>query len=155
MPWVHVCVLSPLSHVQLFATLWTTARRSPSSMGFSRQEYWASISFSVLCPTFPKLNELCVANLLFLLPFQPLENDLVLLSLNFISGVKRALDLQKTMMTKKEMATHSSILAWRIPWTEEPGRPKSIGLQSWTWQKQFSTWLLKIQNISIVLLHHQ
>ena len=26
------------------------------------------------------------------------------------------------------MATHSSILAWRIPWTEEPGRLKSIGL---------------------------
>ena len=24
------------------------------------------------------------------------------------------------------MATHSSILAWRIPWTEEPGRPQSI-----------------------------
>ena len=24
---------------------------------------------------------------------------------------------------EKEMATHSSILAWRIPWTEEPGRP--------------------------------
>ena len=28
---------------------------------------------------------------------------------------------------KKEMATHSSILAWRIPWTEEPGRLQSIG----------------------------
>ena len=28
------------------------------------------------------------------------------------------------------MATHSSILAWRIPWTEEPGRLQSIGLQS-------------------------
>ena len=27
------------------------------------------------------------------------------------------------------MATHSSILAWRIPWTEEPGRLQSIGLQ--------------------------
>ena len=26
------------------------------------------------------------------------------------------------------MATHSSILAWRIPWTEEPGRLQSIGL---------------------------
>ena len=26
----------------------------------------------------------------------------------------------------KEMATHSSILAWRIPWTEEPGRLQSI-----------------------------
>ena len=27
------------------------------------------------------------------------------------------------------MATHSSILAWRIPWTKEPGRLLSIGLQ--------------------------
>ena len=27
------------------------------------------------------------------------------------------------------MATHSSILAWRIPWTEKPGRPQSTGLQ--------------------------
>ena len=28
---------------------------------------------------------------------------------------------------EKEMATHSSILAWRIPWTEEPGRLQSMG----------------------------
>ena len=28
---------------------------------------------------------------------------------------------------KKEIATHSSILAWRIPWTEEPGRLQSTG----------------------------
>ena len=28
------------------------------------------------------------------------------------------------------MATHSSILAWRIPWTEEPGGLQSMGLQS-------------------------
>ena len=27
---------------------------------------------------------------------------------------------------EKEMATHSSMLAWRIPWTEEPGRLQSI-----------------------------
>ena len=27
------------------------------------------------------------------------------------------------------MGTHSSILAWRIPWTEEPGRLQSMGLQ--------------------------
>ena len=31
---------------------------------------------------------------------------------------------------EKEMATHSSILAWRIPWTEKPG-----GLQSWGLQR--------------------
>ena len=30
------------------------------------------------------------------------------------------------------MPTHSSILAWRIPWTEEPGELQSIGSQSWT-----------------------
>ena len=30
---------------------------------------------------------------------------------------------------EKEMATHSSILAWRIPWTEEPRRLQSMGLQ--------------------------
>ena len=29
----------------------------------------------------------------------------------------------------EEMATHSSILAWRIPWTEEPGGLQSTGLQ--------------------------
>ena len=31
---------------------------------------------------------------------------------------------------EKEMATHSSILAWRIPWTEEPGGLQSMGLQT-------------------------
>ena len=33
---------------------------------------------------------------------------------------------------KEEMATHSSIIAWRIPWTEEAGRLQFIGLQSQT-----------------------
>ena len=32
-------------------------------------------------------------------------------------------------LLEKEMATHSSILAWKIPWTEEPGRLQSMGLQ--------------------------
>jgi len=30
---------------------------------------------------------------------------------------------------EEEMATHSSILAWRIPWTKEPGRLQSMGSQ--------------------------
>ena len=37
------------------------------------------------------------------------------------------------------MATHSSILAWRIPWPEEPGRLQFTGSQSWTQLKQLST----------------
>ena len=32
-------------------------------------------------------------------------------------------------LQEKEMATHSSILAWKIPWTEEPGRLQSMGSQ--------------------------
>ena len=40
---------------------------------------------------------------------------------------------------EKEMATHSSTLAWRIPGTEEPGRLPSMGLQSWTRLKQLSS----------------
>ena len=31
--------------------------------------------------------------------------------------------------SEEEMATHSGILTWKIPWTEEPGRLQSIGLQ--------------------------
>ena len=33
---------------------------------------------------------------------------------------------------EKEMATHSSVLAWRIPGTEEPGRLPSLRMHSWT-----------------------
>ena len=36
-------------------------------------------------------------------------------------------------LLKKGMATHSSILAWRISWTEKLGRLHSIASQSWTW----------------------
>ena len=31
---------------------------------------------------------------------------------------------------EKEMTTHSSVLAWKIPWTEEPGGLQSMGSQS-------------------------
>ena len=41
--------------------------------------------------------------------------------LGLISGSGRSLE--------KEMATHSSTLAWKIPWTEETGRLQSMGLQ--------------------------
>ena len=39
----------------------------------------------------------------------------------------RALDWEDPL--EKEMAIHSSIIAWKIPWTEEPGRLQSMGLQ--------------------------
>ena len=39
---------------------------------------------------------------------------------------------------EKGMATHSSIIAWRIPWTEVPGGLQSMGLQSQTQLKSES-----------------
>ena len=39
---------------------------------------------------------------------------------------------------EKEMATHSSTLAWKIPWTEEPGRLQSMGSQSQTRLSNFT-----------------
>ena len=39
------------------------------------------------------------------------------------------LSLVQEDLLEKRMATHSSILAWRIPWTEEPGRLQSLGSQ--------------------------
>ena len=39
---------------------------------------------------------------------------------------------------EKEMTTHSSTLAWKIPWMEEPGRLQSMGSQSWTRLSDFT-----------------
>ena len=39
------CMLSRVSHVQLFATLWTVALQAPLSVGFSRQECWSGFPF--------------------------------------------------------------------------------------------------------------
>ena len=35
--------------------------------------------------------------------------------------------VEAAYVLEKEMATHSSVLAWRIPWTEKPGRLQSMG----------------------------
>ena len=41
-------------------------------------------------------------------------------------------------LLEKEMATHSNILAWKIPWMEEPGRLQSMGWQSRTRLSNFT-----------------
>ena len=41
----------------------------------------------------------------------------------------RVQSLDQEDLLEKEMATHSSILAWKIPWMEEPGRLQSMGSQ--------------------------
>ena len=61
--------------------------------------------------------------------------------------VKRLSAMQETQVRslgqedplEKEMATHSSILAWRIPWIQEPGRLQSTGSQSQTRLSNFAS----------------
>ena len=45
---------------------------------------------------------------------------------------------------EKEMATHSSTLAWKIPWMEEPGRLQSMGSQSRTRLSNFTGSLVQV-----------
>ena len=50
---------------------------------------------------------------------------------------------------EKEMATHSRIIAWRVPWTEEPDRYRPWGCKSRTW---LSYWISTTSIFSILLL---
>ena len=96
-------MLSHSSQVQLFATLWTIDCQVPLSMGFSRKEYWSGLP----CPPPEDLPHPGIE------PTSPAFPALV-------GGFF-------TTSLEKEMATHSSILAWRIPWTEELGGLQSTG----------------------------
>ena len=58
--------------------------------------------------------------------------------------------LEKEGRKEKEVATHSSILAWIIPWTEEPGGPQSIGSER---VRHYRSNLAQMQ-YSIVYMYH-
>ena len=60
-------------------------------------------------------------HLKFFSTFIPIPNKSTYQELYLFPGLERSLE--------KEMAIHSSILAWEIPWMEEPGRLKSMWLQ--------------------------
>ena len=60
--------------------------------------------------------------------------------------------LEKEDPLEKEMATHSSILAWRIPGTGEPGGLQSMGLQkSWTQLSDYKTTITMISKYQQIL----
>jgi len=54
---------------------------------------------------------------------------------------------------EKEMATHSSILAWRIPWTEEAGGLQSMGSQRVRYELSMHTRCLCHQRYQMFLKH--
>ena len=153
----NVCVRSvTLTMSDSLWPLWTIARQAPLSMGFSRQEYWSGLPFSspgdlpnpATEPDSPSLQADS-------LPFEPpIQEPAVtifkidkrnwsfrlfaqMLLAFWSSGLQnwKILALLDTyydcallkVITEKAMAPHSSTLAWKIPWMEEPGRLQSMG----------------------------
>ena len=57
-------------------------------------------------------------------------SQVVLMVKNLPANAGEVKDMGLKYTLKEEMATYSSILAWRITWTKEPGRLQSVGLQS-------------------------
>ena len=111
-----------LSCVRLFATPWTVTYQAPQSMGFSRQEYWSGLPF-------PSPGDL---------PNPGIEPGSLALQTDALPSEPQNLPARQETWVwslgwedplKEGMATHCSVLAWRIPWTEEPGGLQSMGLK--------------------------
>ena len=115
-----VCVQAKLlNHVQLFVAPWTIDCQAPLSMGFSRLEYWSGLPL----PTQGIfLTQGFNLRLLHLLHFQ-------VDSLSLAPPGKPTYMLKYSHMLAQEMTIHSNILAWKIPWTEEPGQLQFVGSQ--------------------------
>ena len=105
--------LKSLSHVRLLATPWTAAYQAPPSMGFSRQEYWSGVPLPSLILVKGKGHGISLVSQT--VKKLPAMQETWVLSLGWEDPLE------------KGMVTHSSILAWRIPWTEEPGRLQCMG----------------------------
>ena len=122
-------------------TLWTVARQTPLSMEFSQQEYWSGLPSP---------------------PLGDLPSGFFTTSITWVMGLPDSSDGKEFYSAgdsslilrlgrfplEKGMAAHSSILAWRIAWTEEPGRLQSVVSQrdghDWVWLTHFftSSWVV-------------
>ena len=73
----------------------------------------------------------CLKGSTILCDLSPRRASLVAQTVKRLPAVRetRAQSLGQEDPLEKEIATHSSTLAWKIPWTEEPGGLQSMGLQ--------------------------
>ena len=97
-----------LQSYRTLSTLWTVAHQVPLFMGFSRQEYWSGLP----CP-----------------PSEDRPNPGIKLTSACVSCIAGRLFTHWATWEAQGMSTDSNILAWRVPWTEEPGGLQSMGLQ--------------------------
>ena len=118
-----------LSRVRLLVTPWTAAYQAPPSMGFSRQKYWSGVPLTFPIPYVGEGNSTplqysCLEN--------PLDGGAWWAAVHGVAKSRTRLsDFTFTFhfyALEKEMATHSSVLAWRIPGMAQPGGLPSMGL---------------------------
>ena len=135
---MHTCLVvqSCLSLTCLTVTPQTVTHQVPLSMGFSRQEYWSGLPF-------PSPGDL--------------PNPAIKLAFLMSPSLIDKFFTTSTTM-EKAMAPHSSTLAWKIPWTEEPGRLQSMGSlrvgHDWAtslWLFTFMHWRRKWQPTPVFL----
>ena len=134
--WKWKVKVKSFSRVRLSAIPWTAAYQIPPSMGLSRQEYWSGVplpspkvrtvqfsSVAQLCPTLcDPMNRSR--------PGLPVPHQLPEFTQTHVHRVSDAIQTviaHISILAEKAMAPHSSTLAWKIPWTEEPGRLQSMG----------------------------
>ena len=142
---------------------WTVGHQAPLSMGFSRQEYWIGLPFPSPgdLPN-PGIEPGSSASQADALPSEPPGKnsssnvtDFLMRSRHrdttmwrrrigemwlWARGRQRLLQTPESLgwegPLEKGMATHSSVLAWKIPWTEDPG-----GLQSMVSERVNHDWV--------------
>ena len=152
-----------LSHVHFLATTWTAVYQAPPSMGFSRQEYWSGLPLpspihvprgqqtltpwrqKLLCSghfqTSPTYSSSANSSVSFII--QGLPDAQMVKTLPAMQET-RAQSLGQEDNLEKGTAIHTSILTWRIPWTEETSRLQSMG-----WQRVRLDWAYTLINISV------
>ena len=100
-----------LSRVRLFGTPWTVVCQAPPSMGFSRQEYWNGLPFPSSRGSSQPRDRTQVSGTASRLFVAQLVKSLLAM------WETRIWSLGWEDPLEKGKATHSSILAWKIPWT--------------------------------------
>ena len=108
-------MLSRFSHIGLCATLWTTARQAPLSMGFSRQEYWTGLP----CPLPGDLPDLGVKFASFT----------SLMSPELAGGFFTTSATWEALIAACSIIFFSCDMWDLVPWLEIEPRPPALGAQ--------------------------
>ena len=144
-------------------TPWTVTCQASLLMEFSRQEYWSELPFFFpgTLPD-PGIEHGSPALQADSLPSEPLGTPTghqpIWESQQFWGVTEIALKCSPAYLVEKAMAPHSSTRAWKIPWTEEPGGPQSMGSltvrHNWVTSLSFFTvmhWRRKWQPMPVFL----